>query len=149
MIKTSISKLALRLRIFLFQLGYSNRGIKARSHWQPFHPETRWLDRAGDNLSGKERMHSARGLLSFGNSVHDFAAAVGAIAAGEYLGQICLAGFTIVDDYAALIQFQRREKLPQQIHLFLLANGFDGHVEWLDPFRARQNLHFAIREQKQ
>ena len=132
-------------RIFPFQLQDSNRVIKPRPHGRSLHAVTRGLHGAGDTLSSQEGVHAAGGLLPLGDRVDDFSAAVGAVAAGEHVLQVRLAGVGVAADDTARVELKGWEELSEEPHLFFLADSLDDHVERLDKFRARQNLHFSIR----
>ena len=76
----------------------------------------------GPPLSVRRRMHECRARLSClrPTALTTSRAAVGAIAAGENFRQIGLAGFAVVHDRAAFIQFECRKQLLEQLSLLLL-----------------------------
>ena len=88
-------------------------------------------------------MNSARGFLPFANRIDDFAAAIGAVAAGENVRQIRLAGGEVARDGAVAIQSQFWKNLLQPIVLLLLANRLQDHIEGLDKFRTFNELKRA------
>ena len=85
----------------------------------------------------------ARGFFPFANRIDDFAAAIGAVAAGENVRQIRLAGGEVARDGAVAIQSQFWKNLLQPIVLLLLANRLQDHIEGLDKFRTFNELKRA------
>src|SRR5439155_26615012 len=59
--------------VLFFEFRHSDRAVKARANRRAIDPVTRGLEGTRDFLSGKHRVHSARGLFAFGNGVHYFA----------------------------------------------------------------------------
>src|SRR5438309_11197363 len=69
--------------VLFFQFRHSDRAVKARANRRALDPVTRGLDGTRYFLSDKHRMHSTCGLFPFGDVVHDFASAIGAVAVGK------------------------------------------------------------------
>src|SRR5205823_949297 len=97
------------LRVRCFQFRHPYRLVKTRTDRHAFDAVSRGLNGTSNHLSGEHRVHAAGRLFSFSDRVDDFAAAIGAIAAGEDLRKICLTGLQIMDDHAAPIQFELRK----------------------------------------
>src|SRR5438105_1922944 len=131
--------------VLFFEFRHSDRAVKARANRRAIDPVTRGLEGTRDFLSGKHRMHSARGLFAFGNGVHYFASAIGTVAAGKNVRQIGLAGLAVMGDDATLIELDRGKELLQYLDLFLFADGSDHHVERLGESGVAQYLQAAIR----
>src|SRR5258708_12374450 len=77
---------------------------------------------------------AGRSFLAMGYGVHNFAAAVNAISAGEIARIAGLHG--LVHNDAAVLEFQIRDKL-QEIELALLAQSFHHHADLQTKLRAR------------
>src|SRR5271166_948907 len=80
------------------------------------------------------RVQAARGCHSLGNRVHDFAAAVGAIATGEILGMAGLMAFVYLHR-AILVQFETLDG-TQRISDGLLADRAHDHINLQCELRA-------------
>src|SRR6185369_10458571 len=80
----------LEFEVSFRQLRDANRTFITRADGQTFDAKARRLSRAGNRLTTQEGMNASRRLFAFRHRIDYFAAAVGAIASREYVGNICL-----------------------------------------------------------
>ena len=95
-------------------------------------------------MLGQQGIDPAGGFFAFGHGVDHFASAIGAVTADEKFRNAGRHGLGIVFDASFAVEFEAGEEFFEGAGLLFLSDGFEHEVEFLGPFAAGDNLHFAV-----